>query len=75
MRGARAVLPLIDGTVQAREESARMLRIAAGVAPSIVALQGPRPEATDVAAQLLDLVDDAFVSHALWRERCAPSDR
>src|SRR5262249_49039963 len=38
VRGARAVLPLIDGTVQAREESARMLRIAAGVAPSIVTL-------------------------------------
>ena len=65
VRGARAVLPLIDGTVRGREESARMLRIAGGVAPGIVTLQGPRPEATDVAAELLDLVDDALVSHAL----------
>ena len=65
MRGARAVLPLIDGTVQGREESARMLRIAAGVAPGVVTLLGARPEATDVAAELLDLVDDALVSHAL----------
>jgi hypothetical protein len=73
VRGARAVLPLIDGTVQGREESARMLRIAAGVAPSVVTLQGPRPEATDVAAELLDLVDDALVSHALGaRERGSP---
>jgi Rps23 Pro-64 3,4-dihydroxylase Tpa1-like proline 4-hydroxylase len=65
VRGVRAVLPLIDGTVLARDESARMLRLAARVAPTIVTLQGPRPDATDVAAQLLDLVDDAFVSHAL----------
>ena len=65
VRGARAALPLIDGTVRGREESARMLRIAGGIAPGIVTLQGPRPEATDVAAELLDLVDDALVSHAL----------
>jgi hypothetical protein len=65
VHGAKAVLPLIDGTVQGREESARMLRIAAGVAPGVVTLQGPRPEATDVAAELLDLVDDALVSRAL----------
>src|SRR5262249_14885189 len=65
MRGARAVLPLIDGTVKGREESARMLRIAAGLGRGIVTLQGPRPEATDVAAELLDLVDDALVSHAV----------
>src|SRR5262249_7648261 len=65
LRGARAVLPLIDGRVRGREESARMLRIAAGLAPIVVTLQGPRPEATDVAGALLDLVDDALVSHAL----------
>jgi len=65
VRGARAVLPLVDGTVQAREQSARMLRIAARVAPDVVTLQGPRPEASEVAAVLLDLVDDALVSHAL----------
>jgi Rps23 Pro-64 3,4-dihydroxylase Tpa1-like proline 4-hydroxylase len=63
VRGAQTVLPLIDNTVLARAESARMLRIAARVAPTLVTLRGPRPEATEVAAQLLDLVDDAFVSH------------
>ena len=65
VRGARAALPLIDGTVQGREESERMLRIAACVAPGIVTLQGPRPDARDVAAQVLELVDDALVSRAL----------
>ncbi|HXJ77691.1 MAG TPA: 2OG-Fe(II) oxygenase [Candidatus Methylomirabilis sp.] len=65
VRGARTVLPLIDGTILAREESERTLHIAARVAPGVVTLQGPRPEAADVAARLLDLVDDALVSHAL----------
>ncbi len=65
VRGAQAVLPLIDSTVLARQESARMLRIAARVAPTVVTLQGLRSEATEVAARLLDLVDDALASHAL----------
>jgi len=64
IRGARAVLPLIDGTVLAHQRIARMLRIAARVAPTAVTLRGLRSEATDVAAQLLDLVDDALVSRA-----------
>ncbi|MGE4053408.1 MAG: 2OG-Fe(II) oxygenase, partial [Vicinamibacterales bacterium] len=65
VRGARAVLPLIDGTVLAREESATMLQTLARVGPEAVALMGPRPEATDVAPRLLELVDDAIVSRAL----------
>jgi hypothetical protein len=65
VRGARAVLPIIDGTVQGRERSEKMLRIAAAIAPGIVTLQSPRPEAADVAAQLLEVVDDALVSGAL----------
>ena len=65
VRGTQAVLPLIDGTVLARQESARMLRIAARVVPTVVTLRGPRSEATEVAARLLDLVDDALVSRAL----------
>jgi Rps23 Pro-64 3,4-dihydroxylase Tpa1-like proline 4-hydroxylase len=64
-RGAQAVLALIDSTVLARQESARMLRIAARVAPTVVALRGLRSEATEVAARLLDVVDDALASHAL----------
>jgi Rps23 Pro-64 3,4-dihydroxylase Tpa1-like proline 4-hydroxylase len=65
VRGARAVLPLIDGTVLAREESEAVLRIAARVAPTVVTLQGPRGEAAEVAPRLLDLVDDVLVSQAL----------
>jgi Rps23 Pro-64 3,4-dihydroxylase Tpa1-like proline 4-hydroxylase len=65
VRGAQSVLPLIDGTVLARQESARMLRIAARIAPTVVMLQGLRSEATEVAARLLDLIDDALASHAL----------
>src|SRR5262249_33986801 len=65
VRGAQTVLPLIDGTVLARQESARMLRIAARIAPTVVTLQGLRSEATEVAARLLDVVDDALASHAL----------
>ena len=65
VRGAQTVLPLIDGTVLARQESARMLRIAARIAPTVVTLRGLRSEATEVAARLLDVVDDALASHAL----------
>jgi Rps23 Pro-64 3,4-dihydroxylase Tpa1-like proline 4-hydroxylase len=65
VRGDHAALPLIDSTVLARDEAARMLQIAAHLAPTVVTLRGPRPEATEVAAHLLDLVDDAFVSHAI----------
>jgi Rps23 Pro-64 3,4-dihydroxylase Tpa1-like proline 4-hydroxylase len=42
-----------------------MLRIAARIAPTAVTLQGLRSEATEVAARLLDLIDDALASHAL----------
>jgi len=65
VRGTRAVLPLIDGTVLAREECERVLRVAACVARTAVTLQGPRPEATEVAPRLLDLIDDALGSEAL----------
>lgn len=65
VRGARAVLPLIDGTVLAREEPAAMLRAAARIGEDVIALMGPRPDAADVSAQLLDLLDDAIVSRGL----------
>jgi Rps23 Pro-64 3,4-dihydroxylase Tpa1-like proline 4-hydroxylase len=68
IRSARAVLPIIEGAVLARQESARILRIAARIAPRLVTLQGVRPEATETAAQLLELVDDALVSQALASE-------
>jgi hypothetical protein len=68
VRGARAALPLVEGAVPARAGAARVLRIAARVAPTLVTLRGPRAEAAAVAAQLLDLVDDALVSGALGAE-------
>ena len=74
VRGARAVLPLIDGTILARQETAKMLRIAARIAPSAVTLRGLRSEATEVAAQLLDLVDDALVSQALGADENGSND-
>jgi Protein of unknown function (DUF5672) len=66
VRGGHTALPLIDSTVLGREEAATNLEpIAAHLTPNLVTLRGPRPEATEVATQLLDLMDDAFVSHAL----------
>jgi len=72
LRGARAALPLIDGAVLARQESEALLHIATRVAPGIVTLQGPRSEASDVAARVLDLIDDAFVSQSLHRAEEGP---
>jgi hypothetical protein len=64
VRGARGVLPLLENTVRAQENAIRTMQIAGRVAPGVVTLQGPWAEATEVAAHLLDLVDDAFISHA-----------
>jgi Rps23 Pro-64 3,4-dihydroxylase Tpa1-like proline 4-hydroxylase len=72
--GAQGVLPLIDGTVLARQESARMLRITARIAPTVVTLQGLRSESTEVAARLLDIVDDALASHALGADEKASNN-
>jgi hypothetical protein len=62
VRGARALWPLFEHTV--REKARRLMQIAGRVAPGVVTLQGPWAEATEVAGHLLDLVDDAFISHA-----------
>ena len=58
VRGARAVLPLIDNTLLARVEPERMLRIATVLAPTVVTLQGRRPDAESVAPKILDYFDD-----------------
>ncbi|MBV9279042.1 MAG: 2OG-Fe(II) oxygenase [Chloroflexi bacterium] len=62
VRGARALWPLFQQT--AREEVEWLMHVAGRLAPSGVTLQGAWPEASEVAAQLLDLVDDALISHA-----------
>jgi predicted 2-oxoglutarate/Fe(II)-dependent dioxygenase YbiX len=74
LRNARAVLPIIEGTVLARQEFARILRIAACIAPRVITLQGVRPEATETAARLLEVVDDALVSQALDFDETVPED-
>lgn len=63
--GTRAVLPLIEATILARQESARILRIAARIAQNVITFSGARPEAAEVAPRILDVVDDALVSQAL----------
>lgn len=63
--GPHAAVPLVTSTVLAREDARHMPQIAAQVAAGAVALRGPRSEAGDVAALLLDMVDDALVSRAI----------
>ncbi len=58
VRGARAVLPIIDNTLLARVQPERMLRISAVLAPTIVSLQGIRPDAEIVAPKILEYLDD-----------------
>ena len=72
--GAQAVLPLIDSTVLVRQEAARVLRIAAQIGPTVVTLEGPRSDAADVAARLLDLVDDGVTSRALTADESSSGE-
>jgi hypothetical protein len=65
VRGARSTLPLVDSSVTPRELNARLVEIASRLARSVVTLRGARAESTEVAAQVLDLVDEALVSHAV----------
>jgi Rps23 Pro-64 3,4-dihydroxylase Tpa1-like proline 4-hydroxylase len=56
--------------VLARDASAAMLRVVARIGSDAVALLGPRPNASDVASQLLEVIDDAIVSRGV-----GPDDR
>jgi FkbM family methyltransferase len=73
LRGSEAVLPLIERAVAAEEGSEQALEIAARIAPTVITLQGPRPDAEDVAARLLDMVDMALVSQAWDVGEAGPS--
>lgn len=64
LRGVRAVVPIIDNTVLAREESRRLLHLSAKLAAHAVTLQGPRPEASEVAPLLLAHLDDLLSGSA-----------
>lgn len=65
VRGPHAVLPLVDNSVLPREQAAQLSPISAQIASNAVGLHGPRAEAEETAALLLDVVDDALVSRAL----------
>jgi hypothetical protein len=67
LQGARAALPLLDHLFTASAEPERALRLAASLAPGIVTLQGPRPDAAEVASAILGFVDltlDGMAPHA-----------
>jgi hypothetical protein len=56
--GAAAAMPLVDNTVVARLEPARMLDAVAAVARVARCLTGPRPEASAIADDLVGVVDE-----------------
>jgi hypothetical protein len=57
LTGASRLLPLLDNVITAREQPQRALSLAARVAPGLVTLVGPRPEAETVADAILERVD------------------
>jgi hypothetical protein len=65
VRGPHTALTLVDSTVLPREQAAHLPQIVAKAAADAVGLRGARSEAKQVAAMLLDIVDDALVSRAL----------
>jgi len=71
VRGARAVLPIIDNTVLARSEAARLLRLCRTMAPALVTLQGLRPDASLAAPQILAYLDAVIDGAAVAPRRCA----
>ncbi len=82
LHGARGVLPLLDNAIAGRSQPARALAVARAVAPTAVAVCGLRPEAGDVAASLLERLDDLIdgagpESHSTdqWSRRLEVIDR
>jgi Rps23 Pro-64 3,4-dihydroxylase Tpa1-like proline 4-hydroxylase len=55
---------LLESTVWAQEDAVRAMPIAGRIASTVVTLEGVWGEAAEVAGHLLDLVDDALISHA-----------
>ena len=64
LRGVRAVVPIIDNTILARREARQLLQLSAKIAPRAVTLQGPRPDAAEVAPRLLAYLDDLLAGSA-----------
>ena len=65
LRGPQVAGLLVDASVLGGAEVTPLEQIAVQAARDAVALWGPRAEAEEVAALLLDLIDDALVSRAL----------
>jgi hypothetical protein len=63
--GRRSALPLVEAAVGPRDDGDRLASVVAAVEPTLVTLRGPWPEPVGAAAHLLDLVDEAYVSHAV----------
>lgn len=58
MSGAQAALELLDNTVIADVDPTRAARTVALIGRSAVAVRSPRPDATTVAGEILDLADE-----------------
>ncbi len=57
LEGARAVLPLLDHVLAMRDTPRRALRLSTCLGRRLLALQGPRPEAEEVAPAVLEFMD------------------
>ncbi len=64
-RGRRSALPLVEAAVGSRDDGDRLAAVVAAVEPTLVTLRGPWPEPVGAAAHLLDLIDEAYISHAV----------
>ena len=63
--GAAAMLPLLDNVIMAREHPRRALATAKTIASSSVTLSGSRPEASEIAGDLLARLDEALDGEAV----------
>jgi Rps23 Pro-64 3,4-dihydroxylase Tpa1-like proline 4-hydroxylase len=57
LSGARALLPILDNVVIVRARPARGLRLVARLPRDVLTLQGPRPDAAEVAPAILATLD------------------
>jgi hypothetical protein len=57
LRGARAVLPIVDAALPERSDARRTLLLSGRLAARLVTLEGPRPDASLVAPRILEALD------------------
>ena len=67
LHGARAALPVLDCAASSGGSPRRLLHLAARLAPCVTTLSGPRPEADQVAPEVLAYVDDLIDGRAPGR--------